>query len=170
MLIRPAVLERAGGIESIRHALIDDCALARRIRSAGGRIWLGTTGLGLASLRSSGVARDIRKMISRAAFAQLNHSLLLLAGTTLGMLLTYVVPPLLFLSGDSKAAALGFAAWLLGAMLFMPSVREYNAPRWTAFCLPAIALFYLAATLESAWLYRTGRGGLWKGRVQDVKS
>jgi hypothetical protein len=34
--------------------------------------------------------------------------------------------------------------------------------------LPAIAIFYLIATVESAIRYWTGRGGLWKGRVQDA--
>jgi hypothetical protein len=34
--------------------------------------------------------------------------------------------------------------------------------------LPLIALFYTIATLDSAVRYWTGRGGLWKGRVQDA--
>jgi hypothetical protein len=144
MLIRREILARAGGMESIRGALIDDCALAARVKAAGGRLWLGTT--------------------------KLNHSTVLLAGTTLGMLLVYVIPVLLPLSGDATAAALGVAAWLLGAALFLPSVRGYRAPLWTAFCLPAIALFYFAATLESAVLYWTGRGGQWKGRAQDSET
>jgi len=168
MLIRADALSRAGGIESIRNALIDDCTLAARIRATGGRLWLGTTPMDLASIRSYGPAREIRRMIARAAFAQLDHSLLLLAGTVLGMLVTYTAPLLLLFSGDRFAASLGFSAWLLGAILFDPVVREYGAPRWTVFCLPAIAAFYLAATLESAWLYKTGRGGQWKGRAQDV--
>ena len=147
-------------MESIRGAPIDDCALAARVKAAGGRLWLGTTKLDLASIRVYG----------KASFAQLNHSTVLLAGTTLGMLLVYVIPVLLPLSGDATAAVLGVAAWLLGAALFLPSVRGYRAPRWTAFCLPAIALFYLAATLESAVLYWTGRGGQWKGRAQDSET
>lgn len=169
MLIRPEILARAGGIESIHGALIDDCALAARVRAIGGRVWLGTTKLDLDSIRSYGKASQIRAMIARAAFAQLNHSTLLLAGTTLGMLLTYVIPVMLPFSGDPTAAALGTAAWLLGAALFLPSVRGYRAPLWTVFCLPPIALFYLGATLESAILYWTGRGGQWKGRAQDCE-
>jgi hopene-associated glycosyltransferase HpnB len=168
MLIRPEMLARVGGIESIRSALIDDCALAARVRAAGGRTWLGTTQLGLHSMRSYGSAREIRTMIARAAFAQLNHSAILLAGTALGMLLTYVVPVLLPLTADPVASGLGSGAWLLGAALFLPSVRAHRTPLWTAFCLPVIALFYLAATLESAFLYWTGRGGEWKGRLQDA--
>ena len=33
--------------------------------------------------------------------------------------------------------------------------------------LPAIAAFYLGATIHSAVCYWRGTGGMWKGRVQD---
>jgi len=33
--------------------------------------------------------------------------------------------------------------------------------------LPLTALFYMGATLQSALKYWSGRGGEWKGRVQD---
>ncbi|HEY6308426.1 MAG TPA: glycosyltransferase, partial [Candidatus Angelobacter sp.] len=41
ILVRPEALERAGGIEAIRAEVIDDCALARRVKESGGRVWLG---------------------------------------------------------------------------------------------------------------------------------
>jgi hopene-associated glycosyltransferase HpnB len=168
MLIRREMLERIGGIESIHSALIDDCALAKRIKAAGGRVWLGTTPLPIRSIREYGRAADIRAMIARSAFAQLHHSTLLLTGSVCGMLITYVAPPLLLFSGDRFAAVMALCAWLLSAALFTPAVRMYEAPLWTAFCLPGIALFYLVATVESAVRYWTGRGGAWKGRVQDA--
>ena len=40
MLVRSDALARAGGIEAIRGALIDDCALAKRLKTVG-PIWLG---------------------------------------------------------------------------------------------------------------------------------
>ncbi|HVW85797.1 MAG TPA: glycosyltransferase, partial [Bryobacteraceae bacterium] len=168
MLIRREMLERIGGIASIRTALIDDCALARQVRRAGGRVWLGISNLEIRSIREYGRASDIRAMISRSAFAQLNHSATLLAGTVAGMILTYIAPVALVFSGDQWAAALGTVAWMTSAIVFTPVLREYRAPLWTAVCLPGIALFYLAATLESAIHYWSGRGGTWKGRVQDV--
>ena len=42
MLVRREALERAGGIAAIRSEIIDDCALARRLK-AEGPIWLGLT-------------------------------------------------------------------------------------------------------------------------------
>jgi hopene-associated glycosyltransferase HpnB len=167
MLIRREMLERIGGVESIRDALIDDCALAQRVRSAGGRLWLGVADLPIRSIRVYGAARDIRAMISRSAFAQLRHSALLLIGTVAGMSITYLAPVALLFAPDRVACALGAAAWIGGAAMFLPAVRMYRAPRWTVLCLPAIASFYLAATVESALLYWSGKGGAWKGRLQD---
>jgi hopene-associated glycosyltransferase HpnB len=170
VLIRRETLERIGGIGSIRTALIDDCALARKVADAGGRVWLGVSDLPVRSFREYGRAADIRAMIARSAFAQLRHSVLLLAGTIVAMALTYVMPVALLFSGDAAPVALGACAWVLSAVLFMPSVREYGAPLWTVICLPGIALFYLYATVESAVQYWKGQGGMWKGRVQDSRS
>ena len=169
MLIRREALARIGGIESIREALIDDCALAKRVRRSGGRVWLGISEAEVHSIREYGRAAEIRAMIARSAFAQLHHSALLLAGTMLGMLLTYIAPVALVFSGDAGATALGLGAWTISAAIFLPTVRMYGAPAWTAVCLPGIALFYLVATVESAIDYWRGRGGLWKGRVQDSR-
>jgi hopene-associated glycosyltransferase HpnB len=167
MLIRGETLRAIGGIESIRNALIDDCALAKRVRSMGGRVWLGVSDLEIRSLREYASAKDIRAMIARSAFAQLNHSTLLLCGAVLGILVTYLAPiPLLF-SGDRLALELGLLGWTASAALFFPTVLMYGAPLWTIFCLPFIAAFYLVATIESAVHYWQGRGGEWKGRIQD---
>ncbi len=42
MLVRRGALEAAGGIDAIRHNIIDDCALARVMKKQG-PIWLGLT-------------------------------------------------------------------------------------------------------------------------------
>ena len=167
MLIRREMLERMGGIACIRDALIDDCRLADCVKAHGGRIWMGISDVPIRSIRPYGGISGIRAMIARSAFAQLRHSSLLLAGTVAGMLLTYLAPPLLLLSGDNLAVALGLWTWILSAVLYLPTVRLYKAPVWTAICLPLIATFYMIATIESAVRYWTGRGGLWKGRAQD---
>jgi hopene-associated glycosyltransferase HpnB len=112
MLIRREILERIGGIESIRTALIDDCALARRVKTAGGRVWLGTSPLDIRSIREYRYASDIRAMIARSAFAQLNHSAVLLAGTVVGMAIIYLVPVLALFTGNALVMTLGAAAGL----------------------------------------------------------
>src|SRR5580658_1026144 len=90
MLVRRAVLNAAGGMEAIRTALIDDCALAK-ILKAHGPIWIGLTG-SVHSIRAYPEVAEIRRMVSRTAYAQLAYSPLLLAGTILGLALTYLAP------------------------------------------------------------------------------
>jgi hopene-associated glycosyltransferase HpnB len=102
MLVRAQALERIGGLASLRSQIIDDCALARAIKGAGGSIWLGLT-RSARSTRPYGSLAEIGRMISRTAFNQLRHSWLLLAATLAGLLVTYLLPPLLLLSGRRRS-------------------------------------------------------------------
>jgi hopene-associated glycosyltransferase HpnB len=164
MLTRRAALEKAGGIEAIRHNIIDDCALGRAMK-AQGPIWLGLTDRAV-SLRPYEHIADIRHMVTRSAYAQLGYSPLVLAGTMLGLLLVYIAPVMtaLFAWGISQMA--GWFAWIIMAIMFQPMLRFYRlSPLWGA-ALPLIGAFYAAFTLESAVLHWTGKGGMWKGRAQ----
>ncbi|HTC52363.1 MAG TPA: glycosyltransferase [Steroidobacteraceae bacterium] len=166
MLVRPQALARSGGLAAIRSQIIDDCSLAQSIKRSGGRVCLGLTRRAR-SLRPYGSAGEIGRMISRTAFNQLRHSWLLLAATLLGLVLTYLLPPLLLLSGSRVAVAAGLAAWTLMSLCYAPMVRFYRLnPLWIL-TLPAAAAFYAGATFHSAWQYQQGRGGQWKGRAQD---
>jgi hopene-associated glycosyltransferase HpnB len=165
-LVRRDALERAGGIAAIRSEIIDDCALARRLK-AQGPIWLGLTQRAT-SLRPYGGLLQIGRMIARSAYAQLGYSPLLLAGTLAAMGLVYVVPPVLALLHDGPARWLGVSAWLVMALTFQPMLRFYRqSPLW-GLVLPAIAAAYAGFTLQSAVDFWRGRGGLWKGRVQAM--
>lgn len=167
ILLRPAALQRAGGIEAIRGEVIDDCALAANVKSSGGRLWLGASHT-TQSLRPYAGFAGLGSMISRTAFNQLRHSTWLLALAMGGMAITYLLPPaLLLLSHHGVPATLGAVAWLLMALSFVPVTRIYRlSPLW-GLALPLIAVFYLGATMHSAIQYWAGRGGAWKGRVQD---
>jgi hopene-associated glycosyltransferase HpnB len=164
MLIRATTLERIGGIDSIRGEIIDDCALARRVKPVG-KVWLGPA-RHTTSIREYCSARPIWDMVVRSAFAQLDYSPLMLALTISMLILTYVAPPLLVLSSQPAAILCGGLAWLGMTTAFLPTLGAYDAPRPIALLLPLIAIFYLAATVGSAVLYWRGRGGYWKGRVQ----
>ena len=165
MLVRRDALETAGGIEAIRGALIDDCALARALKPQG-PIRLSLTDR-VRSIRAYPAMQDIRRMVARSAYAQLGYSPVLLAGTIAGMALVYLAPVLLALFGHGLAQALGLIAWAIMAVAFQPMLRFYRlSPLWGPF-LPAIALAYMAFTLDSAYHYVRKRGGLWKGRIQS---
>jgi hopene-associated glycosyltransferase HpnB len=164
ILIRPSALDRIGGIAAIRGEIIDDCALAREVKRTGGGIWLGVTNASR-SIRDYSTFSEIRAMISRTAFAQLHHSALLLAGTILGIAIVYLAPPALLF----KRNPLGAVAWILMTIAYAPAMRFYGRSVAWAPLLPLIALFYISATIESALAYWTGRGGFWKGRIQDER-
>ena len=165
LLIRSETLARIGGIREIRGEVIDDCSLARAVKQSGGRVWLGMAA-DTYSLRGYETWAEFGWLISRTAFAQLNHSALLLAGTVAAMAITYLAPPILLLMGP-RAAAMGLGSWLLMMIAFWPTLRFYRRSPFWSLMLPLIATFYLAATLHSAVRYWQGRGGLWKGRIQD---
>jgi hopene-associated glycosyltransferase HpnB len=164
MLVSRAALSRIGGVERIRRHLIDDCALAKEIKSTGGRIWLGHAE-DTVSLRVYPSPKDIWDMIARTAYVQLEHSPLLLLGCIAAMGVIYCAPPLLALGADGLARVLGLLAWLLMALAFQPTLRRYRcSPAW-GLALPAIGLFYLCATVASAIRHHAGHGGGWKNRV-----
>jgi len=167
MLVRREALAHAGGIGAIRGAWIDDCALARAIKRRGGKVWLGASEQ-TRSLRGYVDFGEAGRMISRSAFTQLHHSAWLLAATVAGLLVTYVAPPALVLVASGSARWLGAAAWLVMAFCYWPAVRFFVRPAYEAAGLPLVALFYLAATMHSAWQWWRGGGGRWKGRCQPI--
>jgi hopene-associated glycosyltransferase HpnB len=165
ILLRQEALARIGGLAAIRGEVIDDCALAKAVKLRGGKAWMGLTRKST-SLRAYGTFGEIRDLIARTAFTQLRYSALLLAGTLAGMFLTYAAPVLLLFVHDSTARVLGFVAWLLMTLSFLPTVRFYRlSPVWAPL-LPLTAVFYTYATWLSAVRYWMGKGGLWKGRAQ----
>jgi hopene-associated glycosyltransferase HpnB len=168
ILVHAASLQQLGGIGAIRDALIDDCALARQLKTKGA-IWLGLTER-VRSIRSYPNWSDIAQMVSRSAYAQLGYSPIRLAGTVAAMVLTFVVPPLAAVVGSPLASVAGLAAWAIMALLFVPTLRMYRIPRWGAVALPAIACAYLMFTLNSAWQSIRGKGGFWKGRFQAARA
>ena len=167
MLVRRTALEEAGGIESIRAELIDDCSLAARIKHRGeGRhpIRLDVAARSV-SLRPYDNSGEIWNMIARTAFTQLRYSGWLLAGTLAGMTIIYLIPPIAAL----LLGPLDWPAWLAWAAMccaYAPMLRYYGrSPLWAPF-LPLVALFYVGATFASAVRYWRGKGGQWKARVQ----
>jgi hopene-associated glycosyltransferase HpnB len=168
ILLRREALARIGGFAAIRGEVIDDCALAKAVKLSGGRVWMGLTRKSV-SLRAYRTFGEVRDLIARTAFTQLRYSVAMLAGTLLGMFLTYVVPVVLLFAHDSTVVALAFAAWLLMTLSFLPTVRFYRLSAVWAPMLPLTAVFYTCATWLSAMRYWMGKGGLWKGRAQAPK-
>jgi hopene-associated glycosyltransferase HpnB len=164
MLVRREVLQKAGGLAAIRTALIDDCALAKLLK-ARGPIWIGLTDR-VHSIRAYPTVGEIRRMVSRSAYAQLDYSPLSLAGAIGGLALTYLAPVGLALFATGMAQFVGLFVWLLMAFMFRPTLRFYGLRALWGLALPAIAAAYMVVTLESSYQHARGRGGMWKGRPQ----
>ena len=164
MLVRCEALRAAGGLEVVRNALIDDCALGALMKGQG-PIWLGLTE-SVDSLRAYSTFAEFRRMVSRSAFAELRYSPLRLAGAIGGMALVYVAPLLFVLFARGVAQAAGAVTWAMMAIALAPMLRLYRRPLIGGFALPAIAAAYVAFTFDSALQYWRGRGGYWKGRFQ----
>jgi len=164
MLVRREALQAAGGVEAIRGSLIDDCAMARILKKQGPiRLSLSER---VISIRPYSTMGEIRRMVVRSAYAQLRYSPLLLAVTLTGLTFVFVVPVLAALFGHGAAQIFALLAWVIMTVAFQPTLRFYGLlPLWGPL-LPAIALVYMAFTVESAYQSVRGRGGLWKGRVQ----
>ena len=164
ILLETRLLHEIGGFDSLRGELIDDCALARRIKTLGYKTWIGLTH-SVRSIRPYEKLRTIWEMVARTAFTQLHYSGLVLALCTAIMVLSFVVPGLgLFLpSGMAKFfSALGLAIMIL---CYLPTLKFYGLPGRWALALPLIGIFYLAMTWTSAMRYWLGGGSHWKGRA-----
>ena len=174
ILIRRQVLEKIGGLKTIRNALIDDCTLAKTVKFANPQkpapIWLGLSS-SIVSLRPYDSLKTIWDMVARTAYTQLNYSPLLLIITLLGLILVYLTAPLALIWGlifhSYQIAAIGFVLWLLMSIAYFPTVRLYQISWLWVLTLPAIAILYSLMTVDSAIRYARGQGGAWKGRVYD---
>ncbi|WP_206278420.1 glycosyltransferase [Streptomyces fungicidicus] len=168
VLLRAEAAERARVPDSIRHAVIDDVALARAVKRSGGRVWLGLADR-VDSVRPYPRLGDLWSMVARSAYAQLRHSPVLLAGTVAGLALVYLVPPVATVAGavtgNAAAAVSGAAAWLVMSGTYAPMLRHYGQPLWLAPLLPFTASLYLLMTVDSAVRHHRGRGAAWKGRT-----
>jgi hopene-associated glycosyltransferase HpnB len=163
VLVRRSALERIGGIAAIRGALIDDVALATAIKRQG-PIWLGHSQLAR-SIRPYPHPADIWRMVARTAYVQLRFSPALLVGTVLGLALVWLAPPALALFAHGPARWIGLATWIASAASYLPTLRRFGQTSAWALGLPAIASFYMAATIGSAIDHHWGRGVVWKRRA-----
>lgn len=176
ILVERAALEHAGGLAAVRHAWIDDVALAGLLKRSGASIYLGAT-VQAASFRRYGTLQSLRRMVARSAFTQLRYSWLLLAATLLGLGFVFVLPP--FASLLVTVGVVGYndlfleyvlsfaVGCTLGLMIlaYTPALRIYRLPVVWGLTLPAAALVYALMTVESALVHTFGPGAHWKGRT-----
>ena len=168
VLISNSALTEIGGIAAIKDALIDDCTLAKAVKSTGKNIWLGLSETTI-SLRGYNDLKTIWDTIARTAYTQLNYSPFLLLGTLVGMALVYLVSPIALIWGLITArwlaVAIAVITWGIMTWAYLPTIKLYQISWLWALLLPAIAFLYTLMTIDSGVKYYRGQGGGWKGRT-----
>jgi hopene-associated glycosyltransferase HpnB len=164
ILVESRLLNEIGGFESIKSAVIDDCAFAQRVKSQGVKIWLGLTH-SASSVRSYRRLKEIWDMVARTAFVQLQYSVGLLVTCSLIMVLVYGVPVVMVASSDSLLRCLSLGSLVIMLLTYAPILRFYHRSSAWSLCLPLIAAFFLLMTWTSAIRYWRGEGTRWRGRI-----
>ncbi len=163
ILLTTSVLDELGGFGSIRGALIDDCTLARAVKSRGHRTWIGLT-RSARSLRPYPSLADIWRMVARTAYTQLGYSVLMLLLCSAVMLCAFAGPMFGLLSGTAGPTVVSFAILAAAGASYIPTLAYYGRSKAWAITLPVVGLLYLAMTWGSAIRHWTGVRAQWKGR------
>ncbi len=166
VLISRRALDTIGGIAGHRNAIIDDLALARRIKLAGLLLSLLLT-KSVVSIRPYRRLPDVWNMVARSAFTQLRCSWLALIGTVLGMSILFIAPmaDICAFIGQTVSLAtpiLSSATLLLMAGTYIPTIWFFGLGRSRALTLPIAGILYMAMTMSSAMNHLFGRH-VWRG-------
>jgi hypothetical protein len=162
LVVDAAALARAGGFAAVAGAVLDDLAVARAVKRAGGRVGV-ADGAALAACRMydgwAELSAGYRKSLW-AAFGPAPAS----AAVAAVLAVAYVVPPLAALRG-SRAGLVGYAAAVLSRLLAARRSRGRAFP--DALAHPA-SVTVLLGLLGASWRGHR-RGELtWKGRRLDA--
>ncbi len=149
ILLETRLLQEVGGFKAFRGELIDDCALAKRVKSLGHKTWIGLTHSVLSHRPYNDLAA-VWNMVARTAFAQLRYSALFLLLCTVLMMIAFWLPIAGLFFPNPMAKVISAAS--LGAMMlsYLPTLKFYGVSRVFALALPLIGSFYLAMTWTSA--------------------
>ena len=169
ILLETRLIREIGGFASIRGALIDDCALAKRVKSLGARLWVGQS-RSVISLREYNELETIWDMVARTAFTQLRYSAVLLAFCTALMVMAFWIPVIGLLCKDIQLFQIASLAFLGMAMTYLPTLRYYGLSNAWILALPVTASLYLAMTWSSALRFWRGERSRWKSRVYATET
>jgi Glycosyl transferase family 2 len=158
LVVDAAALARSGGFAGVAGAVLDDLAVARAVKRAGGRIGV-ADGAALASCRMYDGWADLRAGYRKSLWAAFGPApaSAVVAGT---LALAYVLPPLAALRG-SRAGLVGYAAAVASRVL---AARRSAGRAWPDALAHPVSVLVLLGLLAESWRGHR-RGELtWKGR------
>jgi chlorobactene glucosyltransferase len=173
MAFRRAAYEAAGGHAAVRASIIEDIALARRVKRAGMRLWL-ADGAGLVGCRMYRSWPEVRDGYAKNILAGYGDSLAFLALATLFHWLILLFPWAWLAAGLIGPAAGPYPAGPLLLIALGVLIRALTA---AATCqrmrdaplLPVSALLMTVIAAQSAWWRLRYGGPRWKGRTLRVE-
>ena len=168
VLIETKILREIGAFDSLKGELIDDCALAAKVKAAGHRIWTGLSHSVVSHRRYDGLGK-IWEMVARTAYTQLRYSPFLLVGCVAALSWAFWLPVLGLAVGDQPARIASMTAIAAMIATYVPTLRFYRLSLLWSLTLPVTGTLYLAMTINSAWRYYRGVRSTWRGRVYSTE-
>ena len=163
ILIRRSVLESIGNFNSFKECLIDDCALAKKIKENNGKTWIGLTHSAI-SFRKYHSLKSIWETVARTAYTQLQHSLLLVLVCSILMIFAFIIPVIGLFSPVYWIQGTAIITLLMMFLSFLPTIKYYSLnPLWGCW-LWFIGAIYLAMTWTSVYRHFFTGGTVWKQR------
>lgn len=166
ILVDTSALREINAFECIKNKIIDDCALAKKLKSAGYATWTGLTH-SVKSIRRYPGIKSLWTMVERTAFVQLRHSLILLLAVTLIMLIMFwgAIPGLCY--GNFVIWIMAWMGLTIMLLTYIRTLSFYHLSFAWSLTLPVAAMLYLLMTWSSAIKYWRKRGVTWKDRTYD---
>ncbi|WP_432511918.1 glycosyltransferase family 2 protein [Kineococcus sp. SYSU DK001] len=159
LVVDAAAYRRAGGHEAVRGEVLEDLALLRAVKAAGGRGGV-ADGTALGTCRMYRGWAELRAGYAKSLWSAFGSRPAAVA-VGAGLAVTYLLPPVAALGG-SRAGAVGYLAGVVGRYAAAERTGGRSLP--DAFAHPA-SVAVLLGLLADSWR-RRGRGGLrWKGRA-----
>ena len=165
ILTRAKCLEEVGGFERIKNEIIDDCTLARAVKDAKKKTWIGLSHA-VKTTRSYESLGNIWHMVTRTAYTQLRYSLFLLILASLSMVVAFITP-IIGLFSNPTTFLIALTTLALMAFTYRPTIYLYNLPFGWALSLPLGASLFIMMTWSSAIRYWKGERSQWKDRVYN---
>jgi glycosyltransferase involved in cell wall biosynthesis len=161
-LLRAEAYREIGTHRAIAMRPDDDMKLGKLVKKHGLRQDF-AFGAGQVSVEWYGSVREAVHGLRKNAFAGVEYRLWAVAGSTVALLLLFVLPfPAALLATGWTRLLFALAAGLVLAM-YAGTAREQGAPVWQAALFPVACLLFLAALWNST-LYTLRRGGIeWRG-------
>lgn len=169
ILVKRSRYEQIGGHEALRGEIVEDIALSRRIKAAGGRL---STHLapGLVWTHMYGTIREIWVGLRKNAYAGMDYRFHKFVALAIGGLILAWGPHFELIrglaTGDRLRAAAGLWGLLAETLTMWPSLVFLGIPWWYALTFPFGLTAYIAIAASGVWHHHRGRI-LWKDVVMS---